>query len=473
MIQRPSTPHAGELIGDHWPEIDEVALLAVATDLGHKAVAANTAETKTYKDGATYQLALPEGFDNQVQAIYRIGGMATDLSAWIGKGAGETVASATSVTTTKTMITTVVTACEAVIAAKEAEILLLCTGIVDPVSARARIQQLQAEIRQTIDAGNKDIRILYEGIYVPAPPTPLGLTPLTMHLGPPPSAPPTVVAVPTAPGSSFGVIPPQAGSGPTVVPAAGGGGSAQVEGVGFGKTPSAVPVQPATPGPTPAASTPGTPAPGSVPGAASTPASSAGGISSAGSALPQAPSVSSPSASAAPSLPSAGSASSSLGSGSAPTSSAGSASGSPSSGAALVSSGGGEGRRPLLRPARRRSLRGWLRLEALRRGSRRPPFRRLHRRWLDLLRWRARLRLQRRRRRRFGHLWSRRFRRRRCKEVLARRHPGRRCPLARASPHPVVLQLLRPHQSVQARRWLLQLPPRGLLPLPVRPPPLL
>lgn len=133
----------------------------------------------------------------------------------------------------------------------------------------------------------------------------------------------------------------------------------------------------------------------------------------------------------------------------------------------------GEGRRPLLRPARRRSLRGWLRLEALRRGSRRPPFRRLHRRWLDLLRWRARLRLQRRRRRRFGHLWSRRFRRRRCKEVLARRHPGRRCPLARASPHPVVLQLLRPHQSVQARRWLLQLPPRGLLPLPVRPPPLL
>lgn len=351
MIQRPTTPHAGELIGDHWPEVDEVALANVAVDLTTKAAAASTAESKTYTDGATYHSQLPEGFENQVQAIHKVGDMAMSLSGWIGKGAGEAGAAAGSVVITKTMITTAVTAAEALIAAKEAEIAMLSTALIDPIFARLRIQQLQAEIRQTIDTVHKDVQILYDGVYVPSPPAPLALTSLTYHFGPAPAAPPP--SMPPAVVLPGGLGAPQGSAVPPSAIDTGLAGGGQFAQTGFGGPQGAAP-------PTASVSTQPAPAPatanqlpataGSVPGPSSSPAAPAGssssGAATVGSALPQAPSVSSPSSSvsAAPSLSSSASAApSSAGSSSAPTSSAGAASSSPTSGAALVSSGGAGG----------------------------------------------------------------------------------------------------------------------------------
>lgn len=327
MIPRPTTPHAGELIGDHWPEIDEVALLSVATDTATKAETAFTAETKTYADSGDYQAALPEGFENQVQAIHRVGGMAAALSGWLAKGAAETVAAATSVTTTKTMITTVVTAAEAVIAAKQAEIAMLLAAPLGPLFADMRIQQLQAEIRQTIETAKTDIHALYEGVYVPSPPIPLALKPLTFQFAPMPTSPsPTVTPGGFVPGlsseSAQSLIAESADFAITPVSFS----QESVPGAANVNTPPAQPSIPTTQG---SAAPPST----SVPGSA---------------AMPQAPSVSAagtsaPSVSAAPSMSSpATSTSAGVGSGGAPSSSAGAATSSPTSGAALgVSSGGG------------------------------------------------------------------------------------------------------------------------------------
>ena len=334
MIPRPTTPHAGELIGDHWPEIDEVALVSVATDIATKADTAFAAETKTYADGESYHAALPEGFENQVQAIHRVGGMASALSGWLAKGAAETVATATSVTTTKTMITAVVTAAEAVIAAKQSEIAMLLASPVAPLFANARIQQLQAEIRQTIETGKSDIHALHEGVYVPSPPIPLALKSLTFHFASLPAAPPPAMKPGGFVPVLIGETPPVAGGvGPEFAPAS------------FGQqefVPTASVAPPPNPSPMPTTQAPTASTGSSVPGSTPTP-------TTVGSAVAQSPSVSAPSApsssvSAAPSLPSSSaSTSAGVGSGSAPSSSAGAATTSPSTSGAVLSSSSGAG----------------------------------------------------------------------------------------------------------------------------------
>lgn len=80
MIPRPPSPH--QLIQENWAEIDEVAVATYAAAMAAAAAAALTAEQKTYADAQTYQSLLPEGFEAQVEAIYKVGGMAADLGAW-------------------------------------------------------------------------------------------------------------------------------------------------------------------------------------------------------------------------------------------------------------------------------------------------------------------------------------------------------------------------------------------------------
>jgi hypothetical protein len=184
MIPEPPSPSG--LVDDHWPEIDELGLGMVGAKLLSAGAAALTAEAKAMADGQAYSSAAPLGFEAQTSAAFRVGGMATQLAAWLAKGGAEATESGASVLSTKVFITVAVEVAEALIAAMKAEIALLQASPLPPQFREPLIQQLQQEIRQVTDAAKKDIQALYNGIYTPTTPTPPGLQPL-QHNGPPAS----------------------------------------------------------------------------------------------------------------------------------------------------------------------------------------------------------------------------------------------------------------------------------------------
>lgn len=174
MIEKPPSPHG--LIGDHWPEIDELGIATVATALAKAGTGAGTAEQKSYQDGTTYQTLLPEGFETQVDAAFKVGGMAADLSGWFTKCATETGVVAEGVALGKLLIAVTTMVAEAVIASKEAEIIIL--SLFPSEASTQRIQQLRAEIKQITDDAKQAIQELYDGIYTPTAPASPGLQPL-------------------------------------------------------------------------------------------------------------------------------------------------------------------------------------------------------------------------------------------------------------------------------------------------------
>jgi hypothetical protein len=176
MIEKPPSPHG--LIGDHWPEIDEVGIANVASALVKAGTSAGTAEQKSYQDGGAYQALLPEGFETQVEAAFKVGGMAADLSGWFAKCGTETGVVAEGVATAKLTIALTTTVAEAVIASKEAEIAALQAMSLRPELRAQRIQQLRAEIKQITDDAKQAIQELYDGIYTPTAPASPGLQPL-------------------------------------------------------------------------------------------------------------------------------------------------------------------------------------------------------------------------------------------------------------------------------------------------------
>ncbi|MBE5477857.1 hypothetical protein E3G68_005190 [Mycobacteroides abscessus] len=175
-IEKPPSPHG--LIGEHWPEIDELGIAKVATALAKAGTGAGTAEQKSYQDGTTYQTLLPEGFEAQVDAAFKVGGMAADLSGWFTKCASETGVVAEGVAQAKLLIAVTTMVAEAVIASKEAEIAALQLLSLRPEVRAQRIQQLRAEIKQITDDAKQAIQELYDGIYTPSAPAAPGLQPL-------------------------------------------------------------------------------------------------------------------------------------------------------------------------------------------------------------------------------------------------------------------------------------------------------
>lgn len=176
MIEKPPSPHG--LIGDHWPEIDELGIAKVATALANAGTGAGTAEQKSYQDGTSYQALLPEGFETQVDAAFKVGGMAADLSGWFTKCATETGVVAEGVALGKLLIAVTTMVAEAVIASKEAEIAALQLVSLRPEVRAQRIQQLRSEIKQITDDAKQAIQELYDGIYTPTAPAAPGLQPL-------------------------------------------------------------------------------------------------------------------------------------------------------------------------------------------------------------------------------------------------------------------------------------------------------
>lgn len=176
LIEKPPSPHG--LIGDHWPEIDELGIAKVATALANAGTGAGTAEQKSYQDGRTYLSLLPEGFETQVDAAFKVGGMAADLSGWFTKCATEAGVVAEGVALGKLLIAVTTMVAEAVIASKEAEIAALQLVSLRPEVRAQRIQQLRAEIKQITDDAKQAIQELYDGIYTPTAPAAPGLQPL-------------------------------------------------------------------------------------------------------------------------------------------------------------------------------------------------------------------------------------------------------------------------------------------------------
>lgn len=176
LIEKPPSPHG--LIGNHWPEINELRIAKVATALAKAGTGAGTAEQKSYQDGTSYQALLPEGFETQVDAAFKVGGMAADLSGWFTKCATETGVVAEGVAMSKLLIAVTTMVAEAVIASKEAEIAALQLMSLRPEVRAQRIQQLRSEIKQVTDDAKQAIQELYEGIYTPATPAAPGLQPL-------------------------------------------------------------------------------------------------------------------------------------------------------------------------------------------------------------------------------------------------------------------------------------------------------
>lgn len=189
MLERPPSPN--DLIGDNWPSIDEVALATLSTAFVGAGAASQTAEQKAYTDGNAYNSLLPEGFEKQVEVAFKVGGMAADLSAALGKAGGETAVVAQAVMMAKVQITVTVGVAEALIAAKQAEIAALQAASLRPEIRAMRIQQLRNEIEQITNEAKSDIQAMYNGIYTPTAPATPGLTPIT-HNGPAPGngAPP-------------------------------------------------------------------------------------------------------------------------------------------------------------------------------------------------------------------------------------------------------------------------------------------
>lgn len=185
MIPRPASPH--QLVGENWAEIDELAMAAAAAAWAASAAAAQTAEQKTYADAQVYQAALPEGFETQVEAIRKVGGMAADLGAWFTRTSQEVALTAESLTTAKAAIAATVAVAEAVIDAMEFEVAVLEAAPAGPFGNQAAIQQLLDAIQRVTDDARQSIKELYDSIYVPTIPPGPGLVPL-IHTGPPASA---------------------------------------------------------------------------------------------------------------------------------------------------------------------------------------------------------------------------------------------------------------------------------------------
>ncbi|EUA37305.1 hypothetical protein I549_1930 [Mycobacterium avium subsp. avium 2285 (R)] len=158
---------------------------AVGMQIIHAGSSAQTAETKAYEDGHAYHSVARLGLEPPINAAFRVGAMATNLVGWFGKGGAETEATAGSLTTTKVLIAIEVAAAEAIIAAKESEIAALQATSLRPEIRERRIQQLRNEIQQTINEAKRDIEALYNGLYTPTTPAPLGLTPLVFKGSPP------------------------------------------------------------------------------------------------------------------------------------------------------------------------------------------------------------------------------------------------------------------------------------------------
>ncbi|MCA2338431.1 hypothetical protein JF776_23635, partial [Mycobacterium avium] len=176
MIEKPGSPH--NLVGDHWPEIDEMAIAGVAAKLAKSSGSAETVQEKSRDDAGRISGILPEGFDTQIDAILVVGGMGTDLSTWAAQAAEQAALGAESVALSKLSIYLTTVVAEALIAAKELEIwsLAIQPGLSDYKAAK--IQQLQAEIKQLIDDAKKANKELYDGIYTPTAPAAPGLQPL-------------------------------------------------------------------------------------------------------------------------------------------------------------------------------------------------------------------------------------------------------------------------------------------------------
>lgn len=176
MIEKPESPH--NLIGDHWPEIDEMAIAGVAAKFAKSSGSAITAQTKSQDDAGRISGILPEGFGTQIDAIVVVGGMATDLSTWAAQAAEQSALGAESVALSKLSIYLTTVVAEALIAAKELEMwsLAIQPGLSDYKAAK--IQQLQGEIKQLIDDAKQANKELYDGIYTPTAPAAPGLHPL-------------------------------------------------------------------------------------------------------------------------------------------------------------------------------------------------------------------------------------------------------------------------------------------------------
>ena len=176
MIEKPESPH--DLVGESWPEIDEMAIAGVAARFAKSSGSATTVQDKSRNDAGSIKGILPEGFDTQIDAILVVGGMATDLSTWAAQAAEQAALGAESVALSKLSIYLTTVVAEALIAAKELEIwsLAIQPGLSEYKSAK--IQQLQAEIKQLIDDAKQANKELYDGIYTPTAPAAPGLQPL-------------------------------------------------------------------------------------------------------------------------------------------------------------------------------------------------------------------------------------------------------------------------------------------------------
>lgn len=212
MLERPPSPN--DLVGDNWPSIDETALAGLSIAFVGAGAASQTAEQKAYTDGNAYQALLPEGFEKQVEAAFRVAGMAADIAAALGKAGAETNVVAQGVMSAKIHITVTVAVAEALIAAKKAEIAALQAASLRPEIRAMRIQQLRSEIEQIINEAKSDIKAMYNGIYTPtAPPSP-GLSPL-IHSGPSMDAGTSVTPASTGRGTTSMLDNPTPGRGVT------------------------------------------------------------------------------------------------------------------------------------------------------------------------------------------------------------------------------------------------------------------
>lgn len=176
-IPKPPSPH--DLIGDHWPEISELGVASVAAAFVKSGAAAAHAEQKTYTDGNAYLNLLPEGFEQQVNAAFKVGGMASDLSSWFAKCGSDFGTAAGDLGTAKMLIASTTMVAEAALAACELEIESLQMMPSFNAEEKAhRIQLLRDQIKKITDEAKQDIKALYDGIHVPTTPAAPGLQPL-------------------------------------------------------------------------------------------------------------------------------------------------------------------------------------------------------------------------------------------------------------------------------------------------------
>lgn len=186
LLERPRDPH--ELIGTNWYEIDHDALAAVAARIERQATAASTAEQKTHTDVNAYELALPEGFDAQINAGRRVGRMAGELAEWFTPAATALGETAQAIQLAKLNTINTVKVADTFIWAAEFRITLLApvaaAGGIHGAQAQIEIDALRRQIEAIKDNARTAIAALYEGVPEPVLPAALGLTPV-IHTGPP------------------------------------------------------------------------------------------------------------------------------------------------------------------------------------------------------------------------------------------------------------------------------------------------